>query len=158
MPIFNYSFTVDAPLDAVADFHRDTSALRKLTPPPMFVQLHQIDPMSEGSVSKFTLWLGPLPIHWTAIHSNVSLYGFTDTQEKGPAKKWVHTHTFTPVNDMQTRVDEHIEYEHGSGFWGVMTRLLFAKPNLNIMFTYRRFVTRWNLRQVAAPASANSGD
>lgn len=150
MPLFNFSFTVDAPLQAVADFHSDTSALKKLTPPPMIVQIHGIEPMAEGSVSRFTLWAGPLPIRWKAVHSNVSLNGFTDTQAEGPAKKWAHTHTFTPLSDSQTEIQEHIEYEHGSGFWGVMTRLLFAKPNLFVMFTYRKLVTRWNLRTVTS--------
>ncbi|MFK7805524.1 MAG: hypothetical protein AB8G95_28100 [Anaerolineae bacterium] len=147
MPIFNFSFTVDAPLQAVADFHSDTSALKKLTPPPMIVQIHDIEPMAEGSVSRFTLWAGPLPIRWKAVHSNVSINGFTDTQEEGPAKKWAHTHTFTQINDSQTQVNEHIDYEHGTGFWGVMTRLLFAKPNLQVMFTYRKMITRWNLNK-----------
>ena len=51
MPVFDYSFTVDAPLEAVQDFHHDTSALKKLTPPPTIVQLHSIEPLGEGSVS-----------------------------------------------------------------------------------------------------------
>ena len=145
MPTFDFSFTVPAPQKAVTEFHYDTSALKTLTPPPMIVQLHDIEPMGEGSVSKFTLWFGPLPIHWTAVHSNVSDSGFTDTQTEGPAKRWAHTHTFTPINDTETKVSEHIEYEHGSGFWGIMTRLLFAKPNLYVMFTYRKLRTRWAL-------------
>ena len=40
MPVFDYSFTVPASLAAVRDFHRDTSALKRLTPPPTIVQLH----------------------------------------------------------------------------------------------------------------------
>ena len=155
MPTFNFSFIVDSPLQAVTNFHRDTSALKKLTPPPMIVQIHDVEPMGEGSVSKFTLWFGPLPIRWRAVHSNVSNYGFTDSQEEGPATSWVHKHTFTPVSDSQTRIDEHIEYEHGTGFWGVVTRLLFAKPNLFIMFTYRKFITRWNLRDFKLPLAAD---
>ena len=135
-----------SPCNAVADFHNDTAALKKLTPPPMIVQIHDIEPMGEGSVSRFTLWFGPLPIRWKAVHSNVSQNGFTDTQAEGPAKRWEHTHRFTPINGKQTQIDEHIEYEHGSGFWGVMTRLLFAKPNLFVMFTYRKWVTRYHLR------------
>lgn len=145
MPLFEFSFTVDAPLQAVADFHSDTSALKKLTPPPMIVQIHEVEPLAEGSISRFTLWFGPLPIRWKAVHSGVSKNGFTDTQVEGPAEKWAHTHTFTPINHTQTEINEHIEYEHGTGFWGIMTRLLFAKPNLFIMFTYRKFITRWNL-------------
>jgi len=146
MPVFDFSFTVDAPLEAVRDFHRDTSALKRLTPPPTFVRLISIEPLAEGSVSKFVLWVGPLPLHWTAVHRNVSDRGFTDVQASGPAATWAHTHTFTPLSDGRTRIDEHIEFEHKTGAWGIVTRLLFSKPNLWLMFSYRRFVTRWFLR------------
>ncbi len=145
MPVFDFSFTVDAPLSAVRDFHRDTSALKRLTPPPTFVRLISIEPLAEGSVSKFVLWVGPLPLRWTAVHRDVSDRGFTDVQAAGPAAAWAHTHTFTPLSDGRTRIDEHIEYEHKSGAWGIVTRLLFSKPNLWLMFSYRRFVTRWFL-------------
>ena len=146
MPVFDFSFAVDAPLSAVRDFHRDTSALKRLTPPPTFVRLISIEPLAEGSVSKFVLWVGPLPLRWTAVHRNVSDRGFTDVQAAGPAAAWAHTHTFTPLSDGRTRIDEHIEYAHKKGLWGIVTRLLFSKPNLWLMFSYRRFVTRWFLR------------
>ena len=147
MPVFDFSFTVDAPLAAVRDFHHDTSALKRLTPPPTFVRLISIEPLAEGSVSKFVLWVGPLPLRWTAVHRDVSDRGFTDVQAAGPAAAWAHTHTFTALPDGRTRIDEHIEYAHKSGLWGVVTRLLFSKPNLWLMFSYRRFVTRWFLRR-----------
>ncbi|MFT5195605.1 MAG: ligand-binding SRPBCC domain-containing protein [Candidatus Promineifilaceae bacterium] len=147
MPIFNFSFVVNAPLQEVTHFHSDTLALKKLVPPPMIAQIHHVEPLAEGSVSRFTLWFGPLPIRWKAVHSGVSSHGFTDTQVSGPARKWEHTHTFTQISDSQTRIHEHIEYEHGHGFWGIVTRLLFAKPNLFVMFTYRMLSTRWHLRR-----------
>lgn len=147
MPIFDFRFTVDAPVEAVRHFHRDTSALRRLTPPPTIVQLHEIQPLAEGSISRFTLWVGPLPIRWTAVHKNVSDHGFTDVQARGPAKKWEHTHTFSSKTEAQTEILEHIEYEHQGGFWGLVTRLLFARPNLYLMFSYRRWVTRRYLRR-----------
>jgi len=146
MPTFDYSFTVNAPLSAVQAFHSDTSALKRLTPPPTIVQLHSIEPLAEGSVSKFTLWVGPLPLRWTAVHRNVSPRGFTDVQASGPAARWEHTHTFTPLDADSTRIDEHIEFEHKPGLWGVVTRLLFSQPNLLLMFTYRKLATRWHLR------------
>lgn len=146
MPIFDYAFTVDAPLEAVADFHRDTSALKILTPPPTIVQLHAIEPLAEGSTSRFTLWVGPLPLRWTAVHRDVSDRGFTDVQAAGPAAKWEHTHSFVPLPDGRTEIREHIEYEHKSGPIGLVTRILFAKPNLLGMFFYRSLVTRWHLR------------
>ena len=145
MAVFDYCFTVFAPLVAVRDFHRDTSALKRLTPPPTFVQLHSIEPLAEGSVSRFTLWVGPLPLRWKAVHRGVTDRGFTDVQAEGPARKWEHTHSFVPLDDATTEIREHIEYEHKTGFWGVVTRILFSWPNLYAMFTYRMLVTRWFL-------------
>ncbi|MCA9078665.1 MAG: hypothetical protein KDA93_26810 [Planctomycetaceae bacterium] len=146
MPVFDYEFTVDAPLSLVREFHHDTGALKRLTPPPTIVQLHQVEPLAEGSVSRFTLWIGPVPLHWTAVHSHVSPYGFTDTQAAGPMKRWEHTHTFSSLSKDCTKVQEHVEYEHRSGFAGLLTRLLFARLNLFMMFTYRKLATRWFLR------------
>ncbi len=146
MPVFEYAFTVQAPLDAVRAFHHDTSALKRLTPPPTIVQLHRIEPLAEGSVSEFTLWVGPLPLRWKAVHRDVSDHGFTDVQAEGPAAKWEHTHTFTALDEKTTEVREHVEYAHRRGPWGWVTRVLFAKPNLQVMFAYRKWVTRRQLR------------
>ena len=145
MPVLDYSFTVDAPLQAVRTFHSDTRALKRLTPPPTIVQLHDVEPLGEGSVSRFTLWVGPLPLRWKAVHRNVTDHGFTDVQEEGPARKWEHTHTFVTLSDRVTEIREHIEYEHKRGWWGVVTRVLFARPNLVMMFAFRKHATRWHL-------------
>lgn len=146
MPVFDFIFRVNASLEAVRDFHDDTRALKRLTPPPTIVQLGEIEPLAEGSVSKFTLWVGPLPLKWTAVHHNVSMNGFTDVQTEGPAMKWEHTHRFTVLDPQTTEIHEHIEYEHKTGFWGLVTRFLFSKPNLYLMFTYRKLATRWYLQ------------
>lgn len=154
MPVFEYAFTVRAPVEAVARFHDDARALRRLSPPPMFVQLHRVEPLAEGSVAEFTLWLGPLPLRWRAVHSDVHpWHGFTDTQTRGPLKRWRHTHRFEPVDEATTRVTEYIAYEHQEGAWGVVTRLLFAPPGLRFLFGYRRRVTCRALER-PAPASA----
>ncbi|MFM8580576.1 MAG: SRPBCC family protein [Planctomycetaceae bacterium] len=159
MPTFDFRFQVEASLRAVRDFHHDTRALKRLTPPPTVVQLHQVEPLGEGSVSRFTLWVGPLPLRWTAVHRDVSATGFTDVQAEGPARRWEHTHTFHAVADQVTEIHEHIEFEHKSGFWGVVTRLLFAYPNLYLMFTWRKLVTRFCLwrggQAVAASPEGN---
>ena len=146
MPVFESQFTVKAPIQAVRDFHHDTSALKKLVPPPTIIQLHEIQPLAEGSVSKFTLWIGPVPIHWTAKHHSVDENGFTDIQAKGPVKHWEHRHTFEPLEANLTLVRDHIEFEHFNGLRGVLTRILFAKLNLRLMFAYRKFSTRRELR------------
>jgi ligand-binding SRPBCC domain-containing protein len=142
MPVYDYSITVAAPLEPVRDFQRDSTDLRRLTPPPTIVQLHSIEPLAEGSISEFTLWVGPLPLRWRAVHRDVSERGFTDVQASGPAARWEHTHSFVPLADGRTEIREHIEYEHARGFWGLVTRVLFSWPSLWFMFGYRRWVTR----------------
>ncbi len=142
MPTFNFSFTVRAPQEAVARFHADTRTLRRLTPPPIFAQMHQVEPVAEGSVAHFTLWFGLLPVRWVAVHSGVDPQaGFTDTQARGPLRRWEHTHRFAPVDERATRVTEHIAYEHHAGLRGLLSRALFSRPALWALFTYRAWAT-----------------
>ena len=45
----------------------------------------RLEPLGNGSVSEFTLWMGPLPVHWIAIHKDVDpMRGFQDNQLSGP--------------------------------------------------------------------------
>jgi len=149
MPVFDYTFTVDAPLTTVSDFHHDTRVLKRLTPPPLIIQVHKFEPMAEGSIGEFTLWAGPIPLHWTAVHTNVSPNGFTDTQKRGPLKFWQHTHRFTAISPTSTQIHEHIEYSYHSGLRGLLTRLLFNNLGLTLMFTARKWITRHALKMIA---------
>lgn len=142
MSVFDYSFTVDAPVELVAAFHHDTRVLKQLTPFPIIAQIHEYEPLADGSEAKFTLWFGPLPIRWHAVHSQVGANGFTDTQVSGPLKSWRHQHRFESIGGARTRVSEHIVYEHDSGLRGLISRLLFARPGLLYLFTARKLLTR----------------
>ena len=151
MPIFDYRFTVDAPLAAVSAFHFEPGILKTLTPPLMIMQVHRFDPLANGSIGEFTMWMGPIPVRWKAEHSDVSKQSFTDTQVAGPMKKWVHTHTFSVIDDETTEVHEHIEFEHFGGLRGLWSRLLFPVPALRLLFAIRKRITR---REVAKRLSA----
>ena len=143
MSVFDFKFTVKAPLEAIAEFHHSTQALRRLTPPPVIVQLHKVEPLAEGSMAEFTMWFGPIPLHWLAVHSGVdALHGFTDTQVRGPMQTWRHTHRFDSLDEQSTQVNEQVEYEYKSGLAGVFTRILFNPLGLRILFAYRAWVTR----------------
>jgi len=154
MPVFEFKFNVAAPVTAVSNFHHDTRILKKLSPPPIFVQIHRFEPLGEGSEAEFTLWFGPLPLHWLAVHSNVSPNGFTDTQARGPLKYWQHTHRFTAVSPHTTQVHEHIEYSHKPGLAGLLTRLLFNKVGLFALFAARKWLTRWYVHQQQSKTTA----
>ena len=141
MPKFNYQFEVKAPQTAVADFHYNAS-VKTLTPFPIIVQLHEFEPMGEGSRADFTLWFGPVPINWKVVHSDVGQNGFTDTQVQGPLKSWQHRHRFIGKDAQTTVVNEHIEYEYKPGLRGLLSRLMFSGPALTMLFTARKMITR----------------
>jgi ligand-binding SRPBCC domain-containing protein len=149
MATFDYRFELAAPLAAVRDFHHDTRVLKRLTPPPIFVQVHLFEPLAEGAVADLTMWFGPVPVRWQVTHHDVDGHGFTDEQTEGPLASWRHTHRFVPVAPGRTQVHEHIEYRHRSGWQGVLTRLPFNHVALFFLFTYRRLVTAWALRDQA---------
>jgi ligand-binding SRPBCC domain-containing protein len=142
---FRHAFKVEAGLEAVAQFHQDTRALKKLTPPPVFAQLHQVQPLAEGSLAEFTMWMGPFPVRWLARHENVDPQkGFTDVQERGPFKSWRHIHTFRSLDENRSEVQDEIFAEPGLGFYnGLVSRLMWL--NLPILFAYRGWATRRNI-------------
>jgi len=150
MPVFDFRFTVDAPVEAVSDFHFQPGILKTLTPPLMIMQVHRFDPLAEGAVAEFTMWMGPIPVRWKAVHANVSATSFTDTQVEGPMKSWVHTHTFRETDPQKTEVHEHIEFSHHSGWRGLWSRLLFPKPGLFALFTIRKMITRRHVRRMTS--------
>ena len=156
MPTFDYRFVVNASQSAVADFHYNSS-VKTLTPFPIITQIHYHEPLADGSKSSFTLWFGPLPIHWKVVHSEVDQNGFTDVQIRGPLERWRHTHNFIAVDENTTQVHEHIEYEYRPGLNGVLNRLMFSSPALTMLFTARKMITRRHLAKLAAgskPAAA----
>ena len=143
MPIFEHSFKVNASLARVAAFHRDTRALKRLTPPPILVQFHRVEPLAEGAVADFTLWFGLLPVRWRAVHSHVDeRQGFVDTQARGPLRQWRHRHAFKALDEHTTLIVDRIEYEHYAGPRGWLSRVLFAPPALRFLFAFRAIVTR----------------
>jgi ligand-binding SRPBCC domain-containing protein len=139
---FRRRFLVKASLQQVAEFHRDPRVLKLLTPPPLIVQYHTIQPLAEGSIADFTMWLGPLPIRWVAVHSEVTpLTGFIDTQLRGPFTTWVHHHSFEIVDENTTAVIDDIQSEYGKHpVWGIASRLMWV--TLPVLFAYRGWQTR----------------
>jgi ligand-binding SRPBCC domain-containing protein len=142
MRIFEREFVVAAPLNKVAEFHRDARALRTLTPPPVFVQYHMVQPMREGSVADFTMWLGPIPVRWVAVHRDVDPEkGFTDAMMRGPFEAWVHQHRFEIIDANQTRIIDTVQALPGAHpFWGLISKLMWN--NLPFLFAYRSWRTR----------------
>jgi ligand-binding SRPBCC domain-containing protein len=89
----------------------------------------------------FTLWLGPLPIHWLAKIEHVKATGFTDRQLHGPFRRWVHRHTFELIDGTTTMVIDEIEFNlQVHPLWGIVGLGMWL--SLPLLFAYRGWRTR----------------
>ena len=123
----------------------------------MVVRVHQGGLVTEGMVAKFTLWLGPIPLRWTARHELVRDRSFVDVQERGPFAHWRHRHVIEANGANRCRVRDVVEYEYRKGARGVATRLLMGRASLKILFRYRAAVTRACCERGWGPARAPAG-
>lgn len=98
------------------------------------------------------LWMGPLPIRWTAAleplppdpsrgGGSESAAGFLDRQIEGPFRSWRHQHRFTADGPGATWVHDSIEAHLRSHplWWAVGLVMWWG---LRPMFAYRAFRTR----------------
>jgi ligand-binding SRPBCC domain-containing protein len=124
-------------------FHLDPQALKRLTPPPIFVQLLEDErkTLTDGSVT-FNLWLGPIPVRWEAAHQPGPIEtSFIDVMVRGPLASWRHEHLFTPHAEGAALIDR-VTFTHKRGLAGALTRLIFDGPALKLFFLYRHWRTR----------------
>jgi ligand-binding SRPBCC domain-containing protein len=144
---FHHCFLVRAPVDCVIDFHLDPSSMAAITPPPVRVRVHrQPERVENRAEMAFTLWLGPIPVPWSAVFEAVTSLGFTDRQTVGPFAHWVHNHRFLPLDDFSTLVVDEIEVAYRRHpWWGLVGRLM--SWSLPLLFAYRGWKTRRTLEQ-----------
>ena len=90
---------------------------------------------------EFTLWVGPLPLHWLALIENVSVEGFTDRQLRGPFQAWEHRHQFTVINENTTEIIDIVNGEvRKHWFWGFIGLAMWV--GLPGLFAYRAWKTQ----------------
>jgi ligand-binding SRPBCC domain-containing protein len=139
---FSHHFQVAAPLEEVAEFHQESLALKKLTPFPIFIQVHKQEELGEGSIADFTMWLGPFPVRWVALHKNMDpLRGFTDIQTRGPFAYWEHTHTFRALDAQTSEVIDEINALPGITFLNKIVSYMMWS-GLPLLFAFRSWATR----------------
>jgi ligand-binding SRPBCC domain-containing protein len=139
---FAHRFRVNAPLAAVVEFHGQSGSLPAITPPPMIVRVHAAPAqLTSGDALDFTLWAGPIPLHWVARIEDASPDGFTDRQLRGPFAAWAHRHSFVRGDDRTTDVVDEVEAAlKRHPFWGPVGALMWI--GLPLLFAYRGWRTR----------------
>ncbi len=108
----------------------------------MTIQRDDRTSLTEGEI-EFTLWFGPLPVHWTARHEpGPTDTSFRDRMLRGPMKSWLHEHSFRQT-DQGVELIDHVTYElPDGGFWALFARLFFDGLPLRFLFFYRHLRTR----------------
>lgn len=142
--IFEKSSIMKTTMEKMIAFHEDPNALRNLTPPPIFMQLHEDNRTSntEGDL-KFTLWFVFIPIKWHAEHQEgPTKTSFADMQLSGPMAYWRHEHIFEEVEG-GIKLTDRVTLAHQAGIKGLLTRLMFDGLPLQILFFYRHLRTKW---------------
>lgn len=141
-----HKFQVAASIENVRHFHLQPRSMGMLTPPPILVRIHRSPAvMAEDESMEFTLWLGPLPIRWTATFSDIGEVGFTDTQSSGPFRRWIHRHSFRAIDEGTTEITDEITVELDPRLDRFLLGL-FLWLGLPFLFAYRS----WRTRQIIA--------
>jgi ligand-binding SRPBCC domain-containing protein len=148
---YEHRFRVRASLAAVADFHSRAASMPEITPPPIVVRIQSAPPtLGDGDRMDFTMWAGPLPMRWGAQIENVSEWGFTDRQLRGPFAHWQHRHSFEPLANELTEVVDQVEASvQKHVLWGPVGIAMWV--GLPLLFAYRGWKTRRLLEAGRAP-------
>jgi ligand-binding SRPBCC domain-containing protein len=114
MPHFHQSILIDAPAQAVFDFHADPRNIERVAVPPACVQLllPYDGPLRLGSIVRVrAVLLGMLPQTMeTEIVVCRPPYEFVEVQRRGPFRAWRHRHLFREV-EAGTELTDEVEYE-----------------------------------------------
>ena len=130
---------VPRPMDEVFAFFGDVQNLELLTPPYLkFKVLHSTcNPLQAGARIDYKLQLHGIPFRWQSLIGEwTPVTHFSDTQMRGPYKKWHHTHTFIE-QDGGTLIRDHALYRLPFGVPGDAVAYYFVKKDLEKIFSYR---------------------
>lgn len=129
---------IPAPVDEVFEFFSNARNLEEITPP--FLKFKVVSPgpieMRQGALIDYRLSLRGVPMRWrTEITDWQPGKSFTDSQIRGPYRRWVHTHSFES-KDGGTAMRDRVEYViPGGPLEGLFYP--FVKRDVEAIFDFR---------------------
>ncbi len=156
MPTFVRSTRVRAQRSQLFEWHARPGAFERLTPPWESVRLVE-DSGGIGDGARKVLAIGPFGLRWIARHEGfVAGRRFRDVQERGPFRRWVHTHTFQDDGPAASVLEDRIEYELPLGRVGAFFGDALVRRKLERMFEHRHRVTRHDVELAAREPAADA--
>jgi len=158
MQYFKKRSLINAPAQAVFNWHKRQEAVAELAPPWEPVTLQRRNGGIEEEGSEVVLRLRPLSplvpwayLDWLARHEgyveNPPVFEFTDRQVRGPFAYWCHTHRVIPQSDTTCWLEDDITYQLPLEPLGQWIAGWYVRHKLNRMFAYRHSITQQRLAQ-----------
>lgn len=139
MQVLRSALWVPAPPAVVWPFFSDATNLPLLTPPWLKFAILTPTPIAMGLDARidYRLRVRGVPLRWrTRIARWEPPHCFADEQERGPYRRWFHTHTFDAL-DGGTVVGDRVEFAvRGGPLAGWISRW-FVEPDVRRIFRYR---------------------
>lgn len=132
-------------------WHERPGAFERLNPPFDPVEVEQrTGGLEVGARTIIRAKVGPITQRWVAEHTAYERGRmFRDELREGPFHRWVHTHSFEPVSNNTSVLDDSIDYELPFGALGATFGGGFAHSKLEAAFAYRHALTRADLERHA---------
>ncbi|MFM2170580.1 MAG: hypothetical protein RI957_809 [Verrucomicrobiota bacterium] len=148
---FRTSTLLPASAETMFAFHADPHNLSHVMPPSLRVEelITEIPAKEGGRIEIRCLDWGVVPMHWICqwrtVHPPRLL---VDEMVEGPFHLFIHEHHFEPVSETKCVMRDHIVYQWGRSWWGVLVSESFVRLYLMVLFWYRHHRTkRWASEQ-----------
>lgn len=133
---------LDYDLQKIFPFFSDAKNLERITPEYLNFKVVKMSTqhIEANTLIDYKLKIHGVPVAWrTQILDWVPPVKFTDTQLKGPYKKWHHTHDFTKLGQ-GVLMKDRVLYRLPFGLLGWALAFWFVKKDVTKIFLYRRKV------------------
>ena len=144
MTIIEKSIAIQAPIEAVFDFHTDTKNLGLISPPWMKTKLIRESGEGLGKIIEMqVIQYNVFPSHWLVrIEEYDRPVRLTDLVLSGPMKYFRHSRTFSQPCASLTEIKDHLEYEVPFGIIGKIADKISIRKMMEQMFEYRHKMTK----------------
>jgi ligand-binding SRPBCC domain-containing protein len=146
MGTFHAETIIDAPVEDVFAFHRDTrNAARIAAPGQTILGVEGDFPLDKGDEVVLRVKIAPIPVaqRWrvrvTRLEEPTLL---VDETLDGPFARFVHEHRFEDLGDGRTRLTDHIDYALPLGPLGRFVEKLVVGRQMRAAFAHRQQATK----------------
>ena len=143
MLTYQRTTTIAAPTDHVFQWHSQSAAFERLSPPwqPAQIEARSGVGLEPGSTVSLRVKVGPCRLQWVAQHQElIPDHMFSDHQVSGPFATWEHRHCFNRKSDDTTELVDDIQYKLPFGWIGQLGTG-YARREIERLFAYRHRVT-----------------